>query len=199
MDSSIDNIFNSVASEICKETVAANPFEWFDYRLNIQLDSNSLRDVAYRYLNPDKSREKYIDRYLNVLFNAYCSNCYVLHFKTDAHTLRLDDNGNVVDMEPTPADKWQLNISVSEMNVVMVYFRKPYSRKSFMSMLGNIYKEFEHRGIIMTMVDIRSGEVIMNKIDFDACFKRINRNVFPTVEFRRCNEVIRKIDGLYST
>ena len=127
MDSSIDNIFNSVASEISKENVAVNPFKWFDYRLNLQLDSNSLKGVAYRYLNPEKSKEKYIDRYLNVVFNAYCGNCYVLHFKTDAHTLQLDDNGNVVDMEPTPADKWTFNVSVSEMNVFMVYFRKPYS------------------------------------------------------------------------
>jgi hypothetical protein len=199
MDSSIDNIFNSVVSEIDKETVAVNPFEWFDYRLNIQLDANSLRDVAYRHLNPEKSKEKYIDRYIKVLFNAYCSNCYVLHFKTDAHTLRLDDNGNVVDMEPTAADEWKLNISVSEMNVFMVYFRKPYSRKSFMNMLGKIYEEFEHRGVIMTMVDNRSGEVIMSKIDFDACFKKITSNVFPTDGLRRCSEVIGKIEGLYST
>lgn len=199
MDSCIDNIFNSVASEIGKETVAVNPFEWFDYRLNLQIDSNSLKNIAYRHLNPEKSKEKYIDRYLNVLFNAYCSNCYVFHFKTDEHTLRLDDNGDVVDMVPTPADEWQFKISVSEMNVFMVCFRKPYSRKSFMDMLGKIYEEFAHRGVIMTMVDNRSGEVIMNKNDFDACFERINSNVFPTDEFRRCSEVIEKIEGLYST
>ena len=177
MDSCIDNIFNSVSSEIEKETVAVNPFEWFDYRLNIQLGSNSLRGVAYRHLNLEKCREKYVERYLNVLFNAYCSNCYVLHFKEDAHTLRLDDNGDVVDMDPTPADEWQLKISVSEMNMFMVYFRKPYSGKSFMSMLGKIYEEFENRGVIMTMTDNRSGEVIMSKIDFDACFKKIIGNV----------------------
>ena len=68
-----------------------------------------------------------------------------------------------------------------------------------MSMLEKIYEEFAHRGVIMTIVDNRSGEVIMNKIDFDACFKKINSNVFPTDEFRRCNEVIGKIQGLYST
>ena len=174
MDSCIDNIFNSVASEIEKDTVAVNPFEWFDYRLNIQLNSNSLKNIAsYRHLNQDKYIEKYVERYLNVLFNAYCGNCYVFRFKTDEHTLRLDDNGDVVDMAPTPADEWQFEISVSEMNVFMVYFRKPYSRNSFMSMLGKIYEEFAHRGVIMTLVDNRSGEVIMNKIDFDVCFKRI--------------------------